>query len=116
MSERIEINGTWYVKEQVESINEFDVTYYQGAICESDTASFEFSHLQRDKNLTLWDNTQSIEYTNKHTKFVDYWDSEDFILQIPDGYHDKELLEMLSIDDLKMLKSFITELISIDLL
>lgn len=116
MKDRIEIDGTWYVKEQTESIKEFDTTYYQSAICESDTASFEFTYLQRDENLIFLLGSQSIEYTNKHTKVVDYWDSEDWIREIPDGCNDKELLKMMSRDDLKMLKSFIVQLMSIDLL
>jgi hypothetical protein len=117
MKDRIEIDGTWYVKEQTESVKEFDTTYYQSAICESDTASFEFCYIQRDKSLKLMGTgTQSIEYTNKETKVSDYWDSEDWISEIPNGWKDKELLEMMSRDDLEMLKSFITELISIDLL
>ena len=116
MSDRIEINGTWYVKEQTESVKEFDITYYQGAVCESDTACFEFTYLQKDEDLNLWAGTQSIEYTNKHTKAVELWDNETWIREISSGANDRELLQLMSNEDLKMLNLFIVQLMSIDLL
>ena len=116
MKDRIEIDGTWYVKEQTESVKEFDTTYYQSAICESDTASFEFCYIQRDENLIFLLGSQSIEYTNKHTKSVEYWDNDTWIREISSGANDRELLQLMSDEDLKMLNLFIVQLMSIDLL
>jgi hypothetical protein len=46
--DRIQINGKWYVAEQPEEDAKFDpgdLTYFRGAVYETDSSCFEFTNL-----------------------------------------------------------------------
>ena len=50
--DRIQINGKWYVAEQPEEDAKFDpgdLTYFRGAVYETDSSCFEFTNLTNEE-------------------------------------------------------------------
>ena len=113
--DRIQINGTWYVKEEEQPQTEpQDLIYTQQCLLELDNCMFEASRMYADYNNEIFfKDTVDIKYTNKITKSSDYWDNGEWMKQLFDG--DKEALDqvsdMLNKSEITQLKVFIGTLI-----
>ena len=113
--DRIQINGTWYVKEEEQPQTEpQDLLYTQHCLLELDDCMFEASRMYSDYNNEIFlKNSVDIKYTNKITKSSDYWDNGEWMKQLFDG--DKEALDevsdILNKSEIAQLKVFIGTLI-----
>ena len=112
---RIQINGTWYVKEEEPcQTKPQDLLYTQQCLLELDSCMFEASRIYSDyNNNVFYNNSVSIKYTNKITKASDYWDNGKWMKELFDG--DKEALDeasdILNKSEIAQLKVFIGTLI-----
>ena len=112
---RIQINGTWYVKEEIPAQTEpQDLLYTQQCLLELDQCMFEASRMYTDYNNEIFlKDSVDIKYTNKITKSSDYWDNGEWMKLLFDG--DKEALDevsdMLNKSEIAQLKVFIGTLI-----
>jgi hypothetical protein len=89
MENRIQINGTWYVKE--DSIPQpapvapkFDaalVTHFEGCVYETDRYCWEATRIYKTNSKEFHDGV-SIEFTNKITKEVEYWDNDGWMKNV----------------------------------
>jgi len=113
--DRIQINGTWYVKEEMTAQTKpQDLLYTQQCLLELDNCTFEASRIYSDyNNNVFYNNSVSIKYTNKITKESDYWDNGKWMKELFDG--DKEALDgvsdILNKSEIAQLKVFIGTLI-----
>ena len=113
--DRIQINGTWYVKEEIPAQTEpQDLLYTQQCLLELDQCMFEASRMYSDYNNEIFlKDSVDIKYTNKFTKSSDYWDNGEWMKQLFDG--DKEALDqvsdILNKSEIAQLKVFIGTLI-----
>lgn len=113
--DRIQINGTWYVKEEEQPQTEpQDLIYTQQCLLELDDCIFEASRMYSDYNNEIFfKDSVDIKYTNKLTKESDYWDNGEWMKQLFDG--DKEALDgvsdILNKSEIAQLKVFIGTLI-----
>ena len=94
--DRIQINGTWYVKEEEQPQTEpQDLIYTQQCLLELDDCIFEASRMYSDYNNEIFfKDTVDIKYTNKLTKESDYWDNVTWIKGLFKG--EKEALDEIS--------------------
>jgi len=112
---RIQINGTWYVKEEMTAQTEpQDLLYTQQCLLELDYCMFEASRMYTDYNNEIFlKDSVDIKYINKITKESDYWDNGEWMRQLFDG--DKEALDgvsdILNKSEIAQLKVFIGTLI-----
>ena len=113
--DRIQINGTWYVKEEEPCQTEpQDLIYTQQCLLELDDCMFEASRMYSDYNNEIFfKDTVDIKYTNKITKESDYWDNVTWIKGLFKG--EKEALDevsnILNKSEIAQLKVFIGTLI-----
>ena len=113
--DRIQINGTWYVKEEEPCQTEpQDLIYTQQCLLELDDCMFEASRMYADYNNEIFlKNSVDIKYTNKITKESDYWDNVTWIKGLFKG--EKEALDgvsdILNKSEIAQLKVFIGTLI-----
>lgn len=113
--DRIQINGTWYVKEEEQPQTEpQDLLYTQHCLLELDYCMFEASRMYTDYNNEIFfKDSVDIKYTNKITKSSDYWENSEWMKLLFDG--DKEALDevsdILNKSEIAQLKVFIGTLI-----
>lgn len=89
MENRIQINGTWYVKEDsipqpAPMAPKFDAalaTHFEGYVYETDEYCWEATRIYKDGNKEFYDGV-SIEFTNKNTKEVEYWDNDSWMKNV----------------------------------
>ena len=94
MENRIQINGTWYVKEDsipqpAPMAPKFDAalaTHFEGYVYETDEYCWEATRIYKDGNKEFYDGTWyegiSIKFTNKITKEVEYWDNDSWMKNV----------------------------------
>ena len=113
--DRIQINGTWYVKEEIPAQTEpQDLLYTQQCLLELDHCMFEASRMYTDYNNEIFlKSSVDIKYTNTITKSSDFWDNCEWMRLLFDG--DKEALaevsDTLNKSEITQLKVFIGTLI-----
>ena len=113
--DRIQINGTWYVKEEEQPQTEpQDLIYTQQCLLELDSCTFEAYRIYSDYNNNIfYNNSVNIKYTNKITKEVEHWDNNQWMKGLFEG--EKEALDgvsdMLNKSEIAQLKVFIGTLI-----
>jgi hypothetical protein len=89
MENRIQINGTWYVKEDsipqpAPMAPKFDAalaTHFEGYVYETDEYCWEATRIYKDGDMGLYDGI-SIKFTNKITKEVEYWDNDSWMKNV----------------------------------
>ena len=113
--DRIQINGTWYVKEEEQPQTEpQDLLYTQHCLLELDDCMFEASRMYSDYNNEIFlKNSVDIKYTNKLTKESDYWDNVIWIKGLFKGEKEAldEISNILNKSEIAQLKVFIGTLI-----
>ena len=113
--DRIQINGTWYVKEEEPCQTEpQDLIYTQQCLLELDDCMFEASRMYSDYNNEIFfKDTVDIKYTNKITKESDYWDNVTWIKGLFKGEKEAldEISNILNKSEIAQLKVFIGTLI-----
>jgi len=113
--DRIQINGTWYVKEEEQPQTEpQDLIYTQQCLLELDDCMFEASRMYSDYNNEIFfKDTVDIKYTNKLTKESDYWDNVTWIKGLFKGEKEAldEISNILNKSEIAQLKMFIGTLI-----
>ena len=113
--DRIQINGTWYVKEEEQPQTEpQDLLYTQQCLLELDDCMFEASRMYSDyNNKIFFKDTVDIKYTNKLTKESDYWDNVTWIKGLFEGEKEAldEISNILNKSEIAQLKVFIGTLI-----
>ena len=94
MENRIQINGTWYVKEDsipqpAPTAPKFDAalaTHFEGYVYETDEYCWEATRIYKDGNKGFYDGTFydgiSIKFTNKITKEEEYWDNDSWMKNV----------------------------------
>ena len=128
--DRIQINGKWYVAEQSTEyklteeegvkFDPGDLTYYRGAVYETDYSCFEFTNLTNEEGKPYGgDISFSVEYTDKRFKDrkdwkVDYWDNVNWFNGLikgnPDSLPELSLPELEATVDKEDAKLFIEAL------
>jgi hypothetical protein len=106
MENRIQINGTWYVKE--DSISQlgtmapkFDAalaTHFEGYVYETDEYCWEATRIYKDGDMGFYEGID-IEFTNKSTKEVEYWDNESWFKNVFDNRQEAVELACESMND-----------------
>jgi hypothetical protein len=88
MENRIQINGTWYIKEDTidtqpekPSFNIESVTHFEGCVYETDRYCWEATRIYKTNSKEFHDGV-SIEFTNKITKEVEYWDNDGWMKNV----------------------------------
>jgi hypothetical protein len=89
MENRIQINGTWYVKEDsipqpAPMAPKFDAalaTHFEGYVYETDEYCWKVTRIYKDGDMGLYEGID-IEFTNKSTKEVEYWDNESWFKNV----------------------------------
>jgi len=119
MENRIEVNGVWYVKEELIHVNEptisklDDAIPFSGIVFESDLYCFEVTKLEvyddvYDKCCTIKFTDKSVDFEN----FQEHWDNVSwmnaFLVDEPEAI--KEAMESLCHQGLVELKEVVTEL------
>jgi hypothetical protein len=112
---RIQINGTWYVKEEEPCQTEpQDLLYTQQCLLELDQCVFEASRMYTDYNNEIFfKDSVDIKYTNKITKESDYWDNSEWMRELFEGEKEAldEISDILNKSEIAQLKVFIGTLI-----
>ena len=98
MENRIQINGTWYVKEDsipqpTPMAPKFDAalaTHFEGYVYETDEYCWEATRIYKDGDMGFYEGI-SIEFTNKNTKEVEYWDNDSWMKNVL--HKDEEAVE-----------------------
>lgn len=123
--ERIQINGEWYVREQivtpVEAIELSDLTFAAECTYETDDYCWTASKIARAHDTPELVGTDyyggiNIKFTSKNTDgVVEYWDNDEWILGV---YHnDKKSIkiakESMSIKGIEIFRQYIKSLIMI---
>jgi len=112
---RIQINGTWYVKEEMTAQTEpQDLLYTQQCLLELDYCMFEASRMYSDYNNEIFlKDSVDIKYTNKITKSSDYWDNGEWMRGLFEGEKEAldEVSDILNKSEIAQLKVFIGTLI-----
>jgi hypothetical protein len=89
MENRIQINGTWYVKEDsipqpAPMAPKFDAAlaiHFEGYVYETDEYCWKVTRIYKDGDMGLYDGI-SIKFTNKITKKVEYWDNDSWMKNV----------------------------------
>ena len=121
--ERIEINGTWYVREtpEIQPMEQhelsiiLDPTHTENLIYESDKYCFEVCRIYKDEGCFY--PGVDIEFTDKRLPRVEwkteYWDNDQWMIGVYEG--DEEALEgaLISMDEqgVKELRAIVGDLI-----
>ncbi len=101
MQDRIEINGVWYIREDLankEEEEDFELNFYQGAVHEDDKYCWEATRLYKtDLESSFYDDID-IKFTDKRVKpwKEEHWDSNQWFKEVMNN--DSEALEELSKD------------------
>lgn len=105
---RIQIDGVWYVREDKSSliaqneIDEISVIEFKGVVYETSRYTFEANVLGKNRNngeeLQFYNDDCSIKFTDKTSgdEREDYWDNDDWMLQVAKGH--QEALDELKED------------------
>ena len=119
MENRIQINGVWYVREDVSNSNEIeiditeDITYFTGCVYENDKYCFEATVLEPHKFGDIID----IKFTDKREKpwKEEHWDNNGWFLDVYNGKPESRVhLEETNLCDegFKIFKQFLGVLIN----
>ena len=119
--DRIEVNGVWYVKEELSEVNEPTISKldeaipFSGIVFESDLYCFEVTKLEGYEN--YHDKDCTIKFTDKSVihdiaEYQEHWDNVSwmnaFLVDEPEAI--KEAMESLCHQGLVELKEVVTEL------
>lgn len=80
MSDRIEVNGVWYVREdslpaEQKSFNINDIIWFEGCLYEDDKYCFEFSKIRKSEDGPYY-NEIDVKFTDKRGGKRDTWVEE----------------------------------------
>jgi len=113
--DRIQINGTWYVKEEMPTQTEPQyLIYTQQCLLELDYCMFEAIRIYSDyNNNVFYGSGVDIKYTNKQTKVEDCWDNNEWMKRLYDGDREtfNEASDTLNKFEIEQLRMFIGTLI-----
>lgn len=116
MENRIQINGTWYVKEDTTDTQpekpSFDiksVTQFEGCIYETDRYCWEATRIYKDGGKEFYDGV-SIEFTNKKTKEVEYWDNDSWMKNVLSNNKEavESALECMNAEGIILFRAFLS--------
>jgi hypothetical protein len=100
MQDRIEINGVWYVRENLANnqVEDFELSFALHALYEDDKYCWEATRLYKDNSQTSFYEDIDIKFTDKRVKpwKEDHWDSNQWFKEVMNN--DPEALEELSKD------------------
>lgn len=96
MEDRIEINGVWYIREDLvessESNSDLEITDFLGSVCETDDYSWEASKIYRDiESNEFYNDDINIKFYDKKLKEEEYWDNCQWMRNLLNG--DKETID-----------------------
>lgn len=121
LKDRIQIDGVWYVREDVIPISNKEpliYTWFESCVVENDKYAFEISRIQKDDG--TYYNDISIEFTDKRfgkreNWKIEYWDNNEWMLDIisdtPNEVAVKELKESMEANDIWILQDILTTLV-----
>jgi hypothetical protein len=117
MQDRIEINGVWYIREDLannQKVEDFELSFALQAMYEDDKYVWEATRLYKDNSQTSFYEDIDIKFTDKRVKpwKEDHWDSNEWFKEVMNN--DPEALEELSKDlcssGVKTFKLFLNKL------
>jgi hypothetical protein len=86
MQDRIEINGVWYIREDIANKQEedFELSFALHALYEDDKYCWEATRLYKDNSQTSFYEDIDIKFTDKRTKpwKEDHWDSNPWMISV----------------------------------
>ena len=117
MQDRIEINGVWYVREDLsnkEEEKDIEIHYSVEASYEDDKYCFVASRLSKNEELTSFYEDIDIKFTDKRIKpwKEDYWDNNLWMRNVLNNDSEalKELKEDMCNDGIRTFKMFLKKL------
>lgn len=111
-TDRIQINGVWYVPETKNEV--IDLTMFEGCVYETSFYCFEATRIKINNSEKFYDGID-IEFTDKRVNpfKIDYWDSNEWMLGVYNNDKDslKHAGEVMCDEGIKDFKLFLGELI-----
>lgn len=121
-TDRIQINGIWYIPEQttehapiVKTVNTDSITFSEQAIYEDEKYSWEVCKvIYKHEPLTYCE--PYIHFRNKNTKEEEAWDNFDWVKAVVnnESKQTNEALELMDREGIILFRTFIKHLIAIN--
>lgn len=117
MQDRIEINGVWYIREDLannQEVEDFELSFALQAMYEDDKYVWEATRLYKDNSQTSFYEDIDIKFTDKRVKpwKEDHWDSNEWMKGVmnndPESMTDAK--ESMCDDGVKTFKLFLNKL------
>ena len=116
MQDRIEINGVWYIREDLANnqVEDFELSFALQAMYEDDKYVWEATRLYKDNSQTSFYEDIDIKFTDKRVKPCkeDHWDSNEWMKGVmnndPESMTDAK--ESMCDDGVKTFKLFLNKL------
>jgi hypothetical protein len=113
MQDRIQINGVWYVREDISQQEDIEVTYSMSCHYETKDYFWEATRLLEDDGLAYYPDID-IKFTDKRTKpwKEDHWDSNLWMIGVMNNDPDsmKDARESMCEQGIKEFKLFLKKL------
>ena len=117
MQDRIEINGVWYIREDLANKEEeeaFELNFYQGATHEDDKYCWEATRLYKTDLESLFYDDIDIKFTDKSVKpwKEEHWDNNVWMKGVLDNDPDsmRDAKESMCDNGIKTFKIFLNKL------
>ena len=113
MQDRIQINGVWYVREDISEQKDIEVTYSMNCHYENDDYFWEATRLMKDDEISYYPDID-IKFTDKRTKpwKEEYWDNNTWMVGVMNDDPDamKDARESMCEKGIKEFKLFLKKL------
>ena len=113
MQDRIQINGVWYVREDISEQKDIEVTYSMNCHYETDDYFWEATRLMKDDEISYYPDID-IKFTDKRTKpwKEEYWDNNTWMVGVMNDDPDamKDAREGMCEQGIKDFKLFLKKL------
>jgi hypothetical protein len=115
MQDRIQINGVWYVREDISEQKDIKVTYSKSCHYENDDYVWEATKLMKDDEISYYPDID-IKFTDKRIKpwKEDYWDNNLWMVAVmnddPDAIKEVRESESMCEQGIKEFKLFLKKL------
>ena len=115
MKDRIEINGVWYIKEDIlNTQEEVELSFSLEAMYENDKYCWQATRLYKENSQVYFYNDIDIKFTDKRNKPFkeEHWDNNDWMLLVLKDNSDalKEARESMCDEGIKTFKLFLNKL------
>ena len=113
MENRIQINGVWYVREDISQQEDIEVTYSMSCHYEDDDYFWEATRLMKENEISYYPDID-IKFTDKRTKpwKEDHWDSNPWMISVMNNDPEalKDARESMCDEGVKTFQLFLNKL------